>query len=440
MDENTVIEIENVRKKYRLGTIGGGTLRGELQSRLALLRGKADPNAMIGAERNYQKEFWALNGITFSVNRGERVGIIGHNGAGKSTLLKLLSRITAPTDGEMKIRGRITSMLEVGTGFHGELSGRENIYLNAAILGMKKEEVDAKIDDIIRFSECEEFIDTPVKRYSSGMYVKLAFSVAAHLNSEIMIMDEVLAVGDVNFQEKCLQKMREVSEDESRTILYVSHNMQTIRNLCDRCVVLEQGRVVFDGDVERAIQIYAGQLDGSKGESFYYGNRRKNEIARIVDAFLVIDEGKVEHETCVLENPSEVELHICINVYEKIEKNHFRFLVRYADDTSCAGTFFTETFACEKTNRCEYVYQLPISMLPEGDFYIQMVLSEARKDGTNKKISQIDRAVFFSIKRFRDSHAGLNWNRGWSVNLGMLSAKTAKGENEHGACAENTFY
>ncbi len=256
MDSNTVIEIKDVKKKYKLGTIGGGTLRGEIQSRLALMRGKEDPNAMIGSEGNYRKEFWALKGVSFSVQRGERIGIIGHNGAGKSTLLKLLSRITAPTEGEIRIRGRITSMLEVGTGFHGELSGRENIYLNAAILGMKKEEVDARIDDIIRFSECEEFIDTPVKRYSSGMYVKLAFSVAAHLNSEIMIMDEVLAVGDIQFQEKCLKKMREVSEDDERTILYVSHNMQTIKKLCDRCIVLDHGEVVFDGDVESAVRIY----------------------------------------------------------------------------------------------------------------------------------------------------------------------------------------
>lgn len=266
MDSNTVIEINNIKKKYKLGTIGGGTLRGEIQSRIALLRGKDDPNAMIGMNGNYQKVFWALDGISFSVQRGERIGIIGHNGAGKSTLLKLLSRITAPTEGEIKIRGRITSMLEVGTGFHGELTGRENIYLNAAILGMKKEEVDAKLDDIIQFSECGEFIDTPVKRYSSGMYVKLAFSVAAHLNSEIMIMDEVLAVGDIQFQEKCLQKMREVSEDESRTILYVSHNMQTIQHLCDRCVVLEHGRIAFDGNTESAIQVYLGQKASSVGE------------------------------------------------------------------------------------------------------------------------------------------------------------------------------
>ena len=175
--------------------------------------------------------------------RGDALGIIGHNGAGKSTLLKLLSRVTAPTAGSISYNGRITSMLEVGTGFHGELTGRENIYMNGAILGMTKKEIDAKMEQIIDFSEVRQFIDTPVKRYSSGMYVKLAFSVAAHLDSEIMIMDEVLAVGDMAFQKKCLDKMREAADKEGRTVLYVSHNMNTIRQLCDRCIVLEHGRI-----------------------------------------------------------------------------------------------------------------------------------------------------------------------------------------------------
>lgn len=256
MDRDTVIEIRNLKKKYKLGTIGGGTLRGEIESRLAIRRGKDDPNAVIGANANYGKEFWALDGIDLTVKRGERLGILGHNGAGKSTMLKLLSRITAPTEGEIKIRGRIASMLEVGTGFHGELTGRENIYLNAAILGMKPGEVADKIEEIIAFSECREFIDTPVKRYSSGMFVKLAFAVAAHLDAEIMIMDEVLAVGDVRFQEKCLEKMRRLACDESRTILYVSHNMETIKKLCMRCVVLCRGKKVFDGGTDEGIEIY----------------------------------------------------------------------------------------------------------------------------------------------------------------------------------------
>ena len=229
-EKDIAIQIENVKKRYRLGVIGGGTLRADLQSWWARVRKKEDPNSKIGSKTYGKNEtFMALNGIDLTVKKGERLGIIGHNGAGKSTLLKLLSRVTGPTDGEIKIDGRISSMLEVGTGFNPELTGRENVYLNGAILGMTKAEVDGKLDKIIEFSECGQFIDTPVKRYSSGMYVKLAFSVAAHLDSEILIMDEVLAVGDMAFQKKCIEKMSQVSQDEGRTILYVSHNMNTIR-------------------------------------------------------------------------------------------------------------------------------------------------------------------------------------------------------------------
>ena len=194
---NSVIQISGVGKTYRLGRIGSATLQEEFQSWWAARRGEQDPNARIGQKQSGEKEFRALQGITFDVDEGERIGLIGRNGAGKSTLLKLLSRVTAPSEGEIRIWGRISSMLEVGTGFHGELTGRENIYLNGAILGMKQREVDERIDEIIQFSECEEFIDTPVKRYSSGMYVKLAFAVAAYLNADIFLMDEVLAVGDM---------------------------------------------------------------------------------------------------------------------------------------------------------------------------------------------------------------------------------------------------
>ncbi len=255
------IRLSGVKKKYKLGQIGGATLTEELQSWWARVRGKEDPNIPIGMDqRLVGKTFMALNGIDLTVHQGEALGIIGGNGAGKSTMLKLLCRVTAPTEGEIDIYGRIASMLEVGTGFNGEMTGRENIYMNGTILGMTKAEIDAKMEDIIEFSEVREFIDTPVKRYSSGMFVKLAFSVAAHLDSEIMIMDEVLAVGDMAFQKKCLDKMRSAATMEGRTVLYVSHNMNTIRRLCDRCVVLDKGRLIFDGDVEEAIAIYSRNL------------------------------------------------------------------------------------------------------------------------------------------------------------------------------------
>ncbi len=244
------IRIENVSKEYRLGAIGGTTLREEASRFVDKLLHRTPANPDIG------KKFMALQDINLEVKKGERLGIIGHNGAGKSTLLKLLARVTAPTTGTISYNGRISSMLEVGTGFHRELTGRENIYMNGAILGMTKKEIDSKIDQIIDFAEMEQFIDTPVKRYSSGMYVKLAFAVAAHLDNEILIMDEVLAVGDVNFQQKCLKKMRESAMIEGKTILYVSHNMETIKKLCTRCIVLRKGELIFNGNNDEAIEIY----------------------------------------------------------------------------------------------------------------------------------------------------------------------------------------
>lgn len=264
-----MIEIDNVSKEYRLGAIGGQTLNAEIQSKIAKWRGQEDPNSKIGAKQPTTKNerFKALDGVSFSVQPGEAVGIIGHNGAGKSTLLKLISRVTAPSEGEIRLRGRVASMLEVGTGFHPELTGRENVYLNGAILGMTKAEIDRKFDEIVKFAEMEQFIDTPVKRYSSGMYVKLAFSVAAHLDSEIMIMDEVLAVGDAKFQNKCLGKMGDEAASNNRTILYVSHNMSTIQRLCTRVIVLDHGKVVYDGDTAGGVARYLSVNRESSTES-----------------------------------------------------------------------------------------------------------------------------------------------------------------------------
>lgn len=250
-EKDVILKAENVGKEYILGTVSGRTLRDAVMEKLHREK---------DGQRKHNQRFTALNNISFEIRRGETVGLIGPNGAGKSTLLKLISRITAPSQGRIYLDGRVSSMLEVGTGFHQELTGRENIYLNGSILGMSRSEIDRKMDSIIEFSECDAFIDTPVKRYSSGMYVKLAFAVASHLESEIMIMDEVLAVGDMKFQQKCLNKMKEVAETEGRTILYVSHNMDTIHQLCSRCLVLNQGKMVFDGDVEEAARIYLGKV------------------------------------------------------------------------------------------------------------------------------------------------------------------------------------
>ena len=279
--KDIMIRVRNVKKRYKLGQIGGGTLRGDLQSWWARKRGKEDPNTLIGTDqRLIGTTFMALNGLSFDVYKGEAVGIIGSNGAGKSTLLKLLTHVTAPTEGDIDLYGRVASMLEVGTGFHPEMTGRENVYLNGAILGMTRAEIDAKMAEIIEFSEVGDFIDTPVKRYSSGMYVKLAFSVAAHLDSEIMIMDEVLAVGDMKFQKKCLTKMRQAAKRDGKTVLYVSHNMATIRDLCDRCIVLDQGKIVFDGDVDEGISIYLAQKSQSTDFVDYSNYKRDNWFRR----------------------------------------------------------------------------------------------------------------------------------------------------------------
>lgn len=256
-----ILKAENISKQYRLGLVGTGTISHDLNRWWHKVRGKDDPFLKVGdtndrstkAESNY---VWALNDINFEVQRGEVLGIIGKNGAGKSTLLKILSRVTSPTTGEIKTKGRIASLLEVGTGFHPELTGRENIYLNGAILGMTKAEIKAKEEEIIDFSGCERYIDTPTKRYSSGMTVRLAFAVAAHLEPDILVIDEVLAVGDAEFQKKAIGKMQDISQGEGRTVLFVSHNMAAVKSLCTRAIVLEHGKTVFEGATNEAVDFY----------------------------------------------------------------------------------------------------------------------------------------------------------------------------------------
>src|ERR1039457_2168358 len=263
---DTVIKVENVWKQYRLGAISHHSMKLDFQSWWARVRGNEDPNSYIGSSLKPKTSnltpvlsapdrFWALRDISCEVKRGDAVGIIGRNGAGKSTLLKILSRVTTPTKGQITYKGRIASLLEVGTGFHPELTGRENIFLNGAILGMSKDEIRRKFDEIVDFAEIEKFIDTPVKRYSSGMYVRLAFAVAAHLEPEILIVDEVLAVGDAQFQKKCIGKMQDVSKG-GRTVLFVSHNLTVVSSLCGRALLLESGRKCMEGATEKVVSGY----------------------------------------------------------------------------------------------------------------------------------------------------------------------------------------
>lgn len=265
-----VIKVENVSKQYRLGEVGTGTLSHDLNRWWHKVRGKEDPYMQVGETNDRSKGggdyVWALRDISFDVNRGEVVGIIGRNGAGKSTLLKIISQITTPTKGSIKVNGRIASLLEVGTGFHPELTGRENIFLNAAILGMTKFEVKKKLEEIIEFSGCAKYVDTPVKRYSSGMLVRLGFSVAAHLEPEILVVDEVLAVGDQEFQKKCIGKMKDVA-GSGRTILFVSHNMASVKSLCNRGVLLNKGAVSFSGNIDDVIMNYLDE--GSSNQKEY---------------------------------------------------------------------------------------------------------------------------------------------------------------------------
>lgn len=261
-----VIEFDNVGKQYILGSIGTGTLSQDLNRWWAKLRGKEDPFLKIGETNDRTKKsdsdfVWALKNISFDVEQGDVVGIIGKNGAGKSTLLKILSRVTAPTTGSIKVKGRIASLLEVGTGFHPEMTGRENIYMNGSIMGMTKQEINRKFDEIVDFAGVEKYIDTPVKRYSSGMIVRLGFAIAAHLEPEILVVDEVLAVGDAEFQKKAIGKMQDVSKGEGRTVLFVSHNMAAVKSLCTRGIIIKNGSIDYNGKTNDAIEHYLNEND-----------------------------------------------------------------------------------------------------------------------------------------------------------------------------------
>jgi lipopolysaccharide transport system ATP-binding protein len=302
-----VIRVENLSKRYRLGVIGSTTLASDLNRWWARLRGRPDPTLKIGQEdqNNHDGEYvWALKDINFEVKQGEILGIIGRNGAGKSTLLKILTRITAPTTGTVKAKGRVASLLEVGTGFHPELTGRENVFLNGAILGMSKSEINNKFEEIVNFAEIETFIDTPVKRYSSGMYVRLAFAVAAHLESEILLIDEVLAVGDLTFQRKCLGKMGEVAKG-GRTVFFVSHNMGTVTRLCGRAILLRSGELSADGIAHAVIAEYTTRevfTNKTRIDLREYTNRSGDGSARIIEASILDSQGR-EHNYFSITDP-----------------------------------------------------------------------------------------------------------------------------------------
>ena len=382
-NKDIAIQLSGVKKIYKLGQIGGGTLTADLQSWWARVRGKEDPNTKIGTnQRLVGQTFMALNGVDLTVHKGEALGIIGSNGAGKSTMLKLLSQVTAPTEGTILLNGRVASMLEVGTGFNGEMTGRENVYLNGAILGMTKAEIDAKMEDIIEFSEVRDFIDTPVKRYSSGMYVKLAFSVAAHLDSEIMIMDEVLAVGDMAFQKKCLDKMRDAAKKEGRTVLYVSHNMNTVRRLCDRCVVLDKGRVVYEGNVEEAIGIYM-KTNSNTDQTFYDYTNSKVRSPWTRKAVQIHSLPLKDKESAAYQSGELICFDMKVSTTVHIPELHLRLELMFSDDLP-VGTAPDIPLGSLNTNE---VKDYSITFNPEnimrGKYKMNLVLYQIDDDGNS---------------------------------------------------------
>ena len=398
-NREVAIRLSGVKKKYKLGQIGGGTLTADLQSWWARIRGKEDPNVMIGVDqRLIGQTFMALNGVDLTVYKGEALGIIGGNGAGKSTMLKLLCRVTAPTEGEIDLYGRIASMLEVGTGFNGEMTGRENIYMNGAILGMTKAEIDEKMEDIIEFSEVRDFIDTPTKRYSSGMFVKLAFSVAAHLNSEIMIMDEVLAVGDVKFQKKCLDRMRKAAKEEGRTVLYVSHNMNTIRTLCDRCIVMDKGRVVFEGDVEEAIGIYYGKED-----NLAVVNNVDNTVREPIgdNAMHMRSVEILDKELPIVYEGENLKLKVCFGSKDAMRNVAFR-VIFFTSSGVPVGMAASPAQLNVQQGENEATFLLPLPQLAEGEYYGRAVLYDVNEYG-DEIVHDVVNAAFTMRKEFHKS-------------------------------------
>lgn len=374
-----VISAEHLTKTYRLGAIGGGTLQSDLSRWWAGVRGRPDPTSKIGHEPTVRKVgdvFRALNDVSFTINQGDIVGIIGRNGAGKSTLLKLLSQVTAPTSGRIGIQGRVASLLEVGTGFHPELTGRENVFLNGAILGMTKAEIRSKFDEIVAFSECEAFIDTPVKRYSSGMYVRLAFAVAAHLEPEILIIDEVLAVGDAQFQKKCLGKMQEVGQ-HGRTVLFVSHTMSAITRLCTRGLLLGEGKVVADGGVLDVVARYlsAGRDSTARAEWADVARSPGNDVVRIRRISVLDQAGRMSATIDIRTEVSvEVEYDVLRSGAVLVPNMHV-----YNGEGVCV--FISHDWSRDwrrkprTTGRYRSVCRIPPNFLAEGSFVVGMAVS-----------------------------------------------------------------
>lgn len=373
------VKVENVSKQYRLGLVGGDTLREDIISWWYKMRGKEDPRLKVGEENDRSQKglseyVWALQQINFEVQQGEVLGIIGRNGAGKSTLLKILSKVTAPTTGHIKVKGRIASLLEVGTGFHPELTGKENIYLNGAILGMRRHEITRKLDEITDFAGVDRYLDTPVKRYSSGMYVRLAFAVAAHLESEILIVDEVLAVGDAEFQKKCLGKMGEVSKGEGRTILFVSHNMAAVKALCNRATLIQNGLLVDSGDVDPIISRY---ISGSSKVLNYRQNLTLSNAGFTLNSIRIVADGKNPEDPILLSDTITLAIG-----YENLSSDSYHFTIKLKGDD---GQYFQTTTSANhpgliQQGRHEAIMTIPAYFFNDSTFYLDLLVVANRRE------------------------------------------------------------
>ncbi len=376
----TVIKVENLSKQYRLGQIGTGSIIHDMNRWWYSIRGKDDPYLKIGEVNDRttvsnSEYVWALREIDFEVKKGEVLGIIGRNGAGKSTLLKILSKTTTPTEGKIKMKGRVASLLEVGTGFHPELSGRENIFLNGAILGMTKKEIKGKFDEIIDFAGVERYIDTPVKRYSSGMYVRLAFAVAAYLEPEILIVDEVLAVGDAEFQKKCLGKMKDVSINQGRTVLFVSHNMAAIKTLCNSALLIENGKVKFAGNTASAVSFHL------KGNSLTQ-NKREFDSEFENNYFLLHEisiNGQHLSPDFALTEDQTIEFHAHLTIKTDPENLHFTYVLSDEEGESLFTFSHISSGQKLKAGINHLICTFPKGFLNVGTYYLSVYLIEDAK-------------------------------------------------------------
>ena len=409
----TILKAENISKQYRLGLVGTGTLSHDLNRFWHSIRGKEDPYLKIGAvndrsSKEKSEYVWALRDINFEVKQGEVLGIIGKNGAGKSTLLKILSRVTLPTTGVIKTKGRIASLLEVGTGFHPELTGRENVYLNGAILGMTRAEITAKLDEIVEFSGCEMYIDTPVKRYSSGMKVRLAFAVAAHLEPDILVVDEVLAVGDAEFQKKAIGKMQDISSEGGRTVLFVSHNMAAVKSLCTRAVVLEYGRTVFEGETDEAINFYIRNQDikfqfdpkqrKKLSDTVYIENIRVcNDNGEMIDTALAGESINIEFIIANIDNANPI--HVGAGTYSQEDEQLFH----------CSTEVIDQPYAPDN-NEIIATLKIPKWPLAEGNYYFNFYIR-----ANNELMDHIVQGIWIRSEKGDYYNTGIlpSWNKGF---------------------------